>query len=153
MTYGSVSLPGEQDGFERTPQALEGDVKPNPGSPWSDPIAKLPAKAYYSVPPEYLGRSVWARWDSHTVRIFNHQFQQVEFHPRKEPGEFSTHDRNVPAQKRSGIERGTAYNLNQASLIGPQTHRWAEQMLQQHGIEDVRVLRRPPGPGRRVTGP
>ena len=98
------------------------------------------AKAYYSVPPEYLGRSVWVRWDSHTVRIFNHQFQQVEFHPRKESGQFSTHDRNIPAQKRSGIERGTAYNLNQAGLIGPQTGRWAKQMVQQRGIEGVRVL-------------
>ena len=98
------------------------------------------AKAYYSAPPEYLGRSVWVRWDSHTVRIFNHQFHQVEFHARQEPGKFSTHDRNIPAQKRSGIERGAAYNLNKASLIGPQTGRWAEQMVQQRGIEGVRVL-------------
>lgn len=98
------------------------------------------AKAYYSVPPEYLSRTVWVRWDSHTVRIFNHQFQQVEFHPRQEPGGFSTHDRNIPAQKRSGIERGAAYNLNRARLIGPQTGHWAEQMLQQRGIEGVRVL-------------
>jgi transposase len=98
------------------------------------------AKAYYSVPPEYLGRSLWVRWDSHTVRIFNCQFQQVEFHARREPGQFSTHDRNIPPQKRSGIERGTTYNLNRASLIGPQTGQWAEQMMQQRGIEGVRVL-------------
>jgi transposase len=98
------------------------------------------AKAYYSVPPEYLGRSVWVRWDSHAVRIFNHHFEQVEFHARQEAGRFSTHDRNIPSQKRSEIERGTAYNLSRASLIGPQTGRWAEQMLQQRGIEGVRVL-------------
>jgi len=35
-------------------------------------------KAYYSVPPEYLGREVWVRWDSRTVRIFNHRFEQEE---------------------------------------------------------------------------
>lgn len=98
------------------------------------------AKAYYSVPPEYLSRSVWVRWDTHTVRIFNHHFQQVEFHPRQEPGKFSTHDRNIPPQKRSGIERGTAYNLNKARLVGPRTGQWAEQMVQQRGIEGVRVL-------------
>jgi len=97
-------------------------------------------KAYYSVPLEYLGRSVWARWDSRTVRIFNHRFEQVELHPKKEPGQFSTHDRNIPPQKRSGIERGTAYHLNKASLIGPQTGRWAEQMIQQRGIEGIRPL-------------
>ena len=28
-------------------------------------------KAYYSVPPEYLGRQVWVRWDNHMVRVFN----------------------------------------------------------------------------------
>src|SRR5690606_2194639 len=28
------------------------------------------AKAYYSVPPEYLARTVWVRWDARLVRIF-----------------------------------------------------------------------------------
>jgi Mu transposase, C-terminal domain len=27
------------------------------------------AKAYYSVPPEYLGRQVWARWDVPTALV------------------------------------------------------------------------------------
>jgi transposase len=97
-------------------------------------------RAYYSVPPEYLGRQVWARWDSRTIRIFNDRFQQVEFHSKREPGQFSTHDRNIPPQKRSGIERGTAYNLHQAGLIGPHAGRWAEQMIQQRGIEGIRPL-------------
>ena len=35
------------------------------------------AKAYYSMPPEYLGRTVWVRWDARLVRIFNHRFEQV----------------------------------------------------------------------------
>ncbi len=28
-------------------------------------------KAFYSVPPEYLGRTVWVRWDVRLVRIFD----------------------------------------------------------------------------------
>jgi transposase len=28
-------------------------------------------KAYYSVPPEYVGQTVWARWDGRLVRVFN----------------------------------------------------------------------------------
>lgn len=28
-------------------------------------------KAYYTVPPEYIGRVVWVRWDSREVRVFN----------------------------------------------------------------------------------
>ena len=35
------------------------------------------AKAYYSVPPEYLARTVWVRWDARLVRIFNHRFEQI----------------------------------------------------------------------------
>lgn len=48
------------------------------------------AKAYYSAPPKYLGRTVWVRWDARLVRIFNHRFEQVALHVRHEPGRFST---------------------------------------------------------------
>jgi transposase len=97
-------------------------------------------KAYYSVPPEYLGRSVWVRWDSHVIRIFNVRFEQICIHARHEPGRFSTQDRHIPHEKRSGIERGATWLLDKASLIGPQAGRWAEQMVQHRGIEGVRVL-------------
>ena len=97
-------------------------------------------KAYYSAPPEYLGREVWARWDDRVVRIFNHRFEQIAIHARHEPGRFSTADRHIPRQKRSGIERGAASLLNQAGLIGPHTGNWAEQLIHQRGVEGVRAL-------------
>jgi len=97
-------------------------------------------KAYYSVPPEYLGRRVWVRWDSRVVRVFDQRMKQIAFHVKREPGRFSTQSRHIPRQKRSGIERGATYLLDQASLIGPQTGRWAEQMVRQRGIQGVRVL-------------
>ena len=52
-------------------------------------MSKWP-KAYYSAPPEYLGRTVWIRWDARMVRIFNHRWEQVALHLRQEPGRFST---------------------------------------------------------------
>lgn len=97
-------------------------------------------KAYYSVPPEYLGREVWVRWDSHMIRVFNQRLEQIAVHSRQVDGKFRTDDKHVDPRKRSGIERGSAWLLNKASLIGPYTGRWAEQMLQQRGIEGVRVL-------------
>jgi hypothetical protein len=97
-------------------------------------------KAYYSTPPEYLGREVWARWDSQVVRIFNGRFEQIAIHAKHEPGQFSTADRHVPQQKRSGVERGTTYLLRKAQLIGPHSGAWAAQMIQRRGIEGVRVL-------------
>lgn len=97
-------------------------------------------KAYYSVPPEYLARRVWVRWDSRVVRVFNHRFEQIAIHAKHEPGRFSTQDPHIPQQKRSGIERGAAYLLQKAGRIGPQAGQWAAQMVHQRGIEGVRVL-------------
>lgn len=97
-------------------------------------------KAYYSVPPEYLGRQIWVRWDSHVVRLFNDRFEQIAIHARHAHGRFSTQDRHIDPKKRSGVERGAAWLLSKASLMGEQTGRWAEQMIQQRGIEGIRVL-------------
>lgn len=98
------------------------------------------AKAYYSAPPEYLGREVWARWDSRLVRLFNHRFEQIAIHVRREPGRFSTLGEHVAKEKISGVERGTAYLLGKVALIGSQTHQWAQAMLHARGIEGTRVL-------------
>jgi hypothetical protein len=98
------------------------------------------AKAYYSVPPEYLGREVWARWDSRLVRIFNSRWEQIAVHVRHEQGRFSTHGQHVAQEKISGLERGTSYLLNKVSAIGEQTQKWAEAMLTARGIEGTRVL-------------
>jgi hypothetical protein len=46
--------------------------------------------AYYSVPPEYLARQVWVRWDTRLVRIFNDRMEQMRVHARQEPGRFSS---------------------------------------------------------------
>lgn len=98
------------------------------------------AKAYYSVPPEHLGRTVWARWESRVVRIFDDRMRQIAEHVRKEPGGFGTNPRHVSSRKVSVIERGTAWMLNKVSLIGPMSSRWSEAMLARRGIEGVRVL-------------
>jgi transposase len=97
-------------------------------------------KSYYSAPPEYLTRTVWVRWDSRVVRIFNHRMEQIAFHVKHEPGRFSTQSQHIAERKRSGIEKGAVYQLNKARLIGLETGRWAEQMIHQRGIEGVRVL-------------
>src|SRR5205085_5316999 len=39
-------------------------------------------RAYYSVPPEYLGRTLWVRWDGRLVRIFNQRFELIATHVR-----------------------------------------------------------------------
>jgi len=98
------------------------------------------ARAYYSVPTEYLGRTVWVRWDNRVVRIFNHRLEQVALHVRHEQGRFSTHAQHVAAEKISGLERGAEWLLNKVRWIGPHTHRWAEAVITARGIEGTRVL-------------
>jgi len=62
--------------------------------------------AYYSVPPEYLARRVWVRWDARMVRVFNDRMEQVAVHARHEPGRFSTQSVHIASEKISGVERG-----------------------------------------------
>ena len=45
------------------------------------------AKAYYEMPPEYIGHQVWVRWDSRCVRVFNDHLAQVQMHTRIEAGQ------------------------------------------------------------------
>ncbi len=97
--------------------------------------------SYYSVPPEYVGRSVWVRWDARTVRVFNHRFEQITFHARRDNGSrFNTLNGHIPQAKRHGTEKGVTHWLRKASLIGPQADRWAQQMLLVRGAEGIRVL-------------
>lgn len=98
------------------------------------------ARAYYSAPPEYLGREVWVRWDMRLVRIFNQRFEQIAVHVRQEQGRFSTHAQHIAREKISGLERGAAWLLSRVNLIGPQARQWSEAMLHARGIEGTRVL-------------
>jgi transposase len=98
------------------------------------------ARAYYSVPTEFLGREVWARWDSRLVRIRDHRFRQIAIHVRHEMGRFSTQAMHIAPEKISGLERGAAWLLERVEWIGPQAHAWAQAMVVARGIEGTRVL-------------
>jgi transposase len=98
------------------------------------------AKAYYSVPPEYLRWQVWARWDSRLVRIFNQRLELITVHVRQPPGGFSTHRSHIASEKIHGIERGTTWLLRKASHIGPHADRWAQKIIESRGIEGIRAV-------------
>jgi hypothetical protein len=96
--------------------------------------------AYYSVPPEYLARRVWVRWDARMVRVFNDRMEQVAAHARHEPGRFSTQPVHLASEKVSGVERGAAWHLARVRRLGPESTRWAEATVAARGVEAVRVL-------------
>jgi transposase len=97
-------------------------------------------RAFYSVPPEYLARPVWVRWDARMVRIFNERMEPIAVHVRHEPGRFSTQSPHLAAEKISGVERGAAWQLARVRRLGPHSTRWAEGVLASRGVAGVRVL-------------
>jgi transposase len=97
-------------------------------------------KAYYSVPPEYVGRRLWVRWDSRLVRVFNDRWEQLVVHAKTEPGRFRTDPQHIPREKVSAVERGTDALLRQVAAIGPHATEWSAAMVQARGVEGVRVL-------------
>ncbi|MEM6473436.1 MAG: IS21 family transposase [Planctomycetota bacterium] len=98
------------------------------------------AGAYYSAPPEYLGRAIWARWDGRTVRLLNDELQQIAFYTQSAKGKFNTLAEHIVSQKINASERGGAYLLGKTARIGSFTARWSETMLRQNGIKGHRVL-------------
>ena len=98
------------------------------------------AKAFYSVPPEYLGREVWVRWNGRTVRVFNDRMQQIAIHAKHDHGRYSTDAKHLDPTKINGLERGIAFLLGKVQSIGPHTHAWAEAVVTARGIQGHRVV-------------
>ena len=97
-------------------------------------------KSYYSVPPEYLGHTLWVRWDSRLVRVFNERMESICVHAAQPPGKFSTLREHIASEKISPVERGTDWLLNKVGHIGPKTRTWAYACVAHRGVEAIRVL-------------
>ncbi len=97
-------------------------------------------RAFYSVPPEYLGRDVWVRCESKLLHVFSLQMKPIAVHTRVEAGRFATNQAHVHAHKRNSVEKGALYLLGQCQAIGPHTAAWATGMYHHHGPLGMRVM-------------
>lgn len=97
-------------------------------------------KAYYSAPPEYVGRQVWVRQETRLLRLYSTRREQIALHALAEPGKFTTDPAHLHSRKRHIIERGADYLLDRCRLIGPLTATWAEAMHQTRGPQSLRVM-------------
>ena len=97
-------------------------------------------KAYYSAPPEYVGREVWVRGEARLVRLFNLRMEPIGVHARAVAGRFETQDEHIHSHKRHVIERGASHLLARCRQVGPGTGAWAQAMYQHRGVEGLRVL-------------
>jgi hypothetical protein len=92
------------------------------------------------VPPEYVGRQVWARWESRLLRVFNQRREVIAVHVLAEPGQFTTDPTHLHSPYRHVVQQSLDQLLDRARLIGPQTGSWAEAMVRQRGPIGTRVL-------------
>jgi transposase len=96
------------------------------------------AKAYYEMPPEYIGHQVWVRWDSRCVRVFNDRMEQVQMHTRIEPGKFS---RVLGAGGFSApILTSCRHWRERAALLGDHCEQWAGKAIELRGPQAMRSI-------------
>lgn len=95
-------------------------------------------RAYYSVPPEYIQREVWVRWDTREVRIFNERWEQIALHRHLERGQFS--ECLGLGGGRGSLDRQLAYWQERAGALGEPCGRWAASVLAHKGPIGLRSL-------------
>jgi len=96
------------------------------------------AKAYYTVPPEYIGQQVWVRWDSREVRIFNQRWEQIKLNAHLPPGQF---DKVLGLGGGNGpLERQLDYWLKRAEELGQPVGQWSRGVLERKGPIGLRSI-------------
>ena len=111
---------------------------PLPGSPFDTPVFSDPkvhrdfhvevAKALYSVPHPLVGKTLRARRDSTTVKLYL-RGQLVKVHPRKAPGQRSTYPADYPTGKEIYATRDVETLKRLAAEHGPAVGAYAKALL------------------------
>jgi transposase InsO family protein len=95
-------------------------------------------KAYYDVPPEYIGRELWVRGDGRLVHLFNLRMEQVAVHAKLEAGCFSK------ALGCGGAATSVRESLRlwtrRVAEIGPEAGLWAKVLVDRREATALRVL-------------
>lgn len=95
-------------------------------------------KAFYTVPPEYIGQGVWVRWDSREVRIYNQRWEQIKLHARLQPGQF---DKVLGLGGGHGpLERQLDYWLKRAEELGQPCGQWCRGVVERKGPIGLRSV-------------
>jgi hypothetical protein len=113
-------------------------MQPAPAAPfdvphWSDPKVHPDhhvqvGKALYSVPTRYIGKTLRARADRSTVRLYL-GMELIKTHPRKPPGERSTDPNDFRPGKAAWALRDIDAVVRQAHQQGAHVGAFAERLL------------------------
>ncbi len=96
--------------------------------------------AFYSAPPEYLGRQVWVRWNNRTLASSTTVWSRSRCMRGVNAG-FSTISDHIAPEKIHSIEKGVEFLLRKVRFIGQHAAQWAELLIEKRGIEAHRSLR------------
>ena len=131
----SRTLRRPREHFEAVDQPA---LLPAPTTPYDVPLWSAPlvardhyaqvAKALYSLPTRYIGRTLRARADQHTVRFYAGA-TLVKTHPRKAPGERATDPTDFPAEKTPYALRDVAFLEREAARHGAAIGTFARALL------------------------
>lgn len=126
-------FPREQ--FETEEQPV---LRPRPATPYDMPLWSEPkvardqhaqvAKALYSLPRQYVGRTLRARADQHTVRFYDGAVL-IKTHPRMSAGARSTDASDFPAERTWYALRDVHALERQARSYGEAVGRFAAALL------------------------
>lgn len=97
------------------------------------------SRAYYQVPPEYIGRRLWVRWDGRMVRIFDDKMQPVVKHVRLEAGKFSQ-CLGARGARKDKPHYTSLYWIERAALIGTSAEKWATALARNRPDHCIRVI-------------
>lgn len=97
------------------------------------------ARAYYQVPPEYIGRRLWVRWDSRMLRLFDERMCPIISHVRLEPGQFS-HCLGARGTRRDQPHHTSLYWIGRLALLGASVEKWATGLARQRPDHCIRVM-------------
>lgn len=86
------------------------------------------AKALYSLPQHFVGKTLTARADSHTVRFYERGVL-VKTHPRQPPGKRSSDRSDFPDHKAAYALRDVQFLIRQAEAHGPAIGAFARALL------------------------
>src|SRR5206468_10535532 len=118
---------------EEQPVLLPAPTAPYDIPLWTEPTVardQLAAigKAFYSIPHRYVGHTLTARADAHTVRFYDGSLL-IKTHPRKAPGERSIAPHDYPVERSVYAMRNVDALRRQADDAGADIGRFAAALL------------------------
>jgi transposase len=127
-------LPREHFDAEEKPVLLPAPAEPYDIPVWNEPKVcpdqhAAVAKALYSLPRQYRGKTLRARADSHTVRFYDGQ-SLVKTHPRVPPGKRQTDPSDFPPEQAAYALRDVEYLARKAAEHGKSAGRFAKALLE-----------------------